>query len=138
EILAAYYHYEYHKRLEVLTDSYAPFDPDRETRLMAELTGEKRTQQLETLFGRFDELLQRGNFLRLTREQILAATQEVSPWGINLDVDFDVFERVEVYVRGEQPSTRPRRVWFKPWVTEQIPVRIYRRLVLILKQRPHK
>ena len=82
--------------------------------------------------------MQRGNMLHLTRDQIQSATQEVTPWGINLDVDFGVFDRLEIYVRGEVSSTRPLRKWYKPWVTEDIPVRTFRRLVLILKQKPHK
>src|SRR5438067_7291107 len=88
-ILAAYYHYEYQQRLDDLKDAYAPFDPDRDTRILNEPTAEQRTKKQEELFQKFDDLMQRGNFVRLTPEQIQEATKEVSAWGINLDVDFE-------------------------------------------------
>src|SRR5438552_17942764 len=73
-ILAAYFHYEYQQRLDDLKDAYAPFDPDRDTRILAELTDAQRQKNLDELFAKFAELMQRGNFLHLTRKQILEAT----------------------------------------------------------------
>src|SRR5260221_6416238 len=137
-ILGSLYHHEYRARLEALKDAYAPFDPDRDTRDLATISDEERAKRMGSLFEEFDELLQRGNFRRLTRDQIQAATQEVSHWGINLDVDFDCFERLEVYVRGEIDGVRPLRIWYKPWRSRDLPVRLYQRLVLILKQCPHR
>src|SRR5262249_18205027 len=137
-ILAAYFHYDYQQRLDDLKDAYAPFDPDRDTRILTELSDGQRQANQDALFAKFSEIMERGNFLHLTREQIQAATKEVTPWGINLDVDFDVFERLEVFVRGETTGTRALRRWYKPWITEDVPVRTYKRLVLILKQKPHK
>jgi len=137
-ILSAYYHHDFHERLETLKEAYAPFDPDRETRCLVELPDEKRPAKQEELFRAFDELVQRGNFKKLSREQIIEATREVSRWGINMDVDFGVFDRFEIYVRGDVRSKRSiRRLW-KPWVVEEIDVPTYQRLALILKQRPHK
>ena len=137
-ILGSLYHHEYRSRLEALKDDYAPFDPDRDTRQLVTIPDEERAKRLDALFADFDELLQRGNFRRLSRQQIQAATREVSAWGINLDVDFDCFERLEVYVRGEIDGTRPLRIWHKPWKTREVPVRLYQRLVIILKLRPHR
>lgn len=137
-ILAAYYHYEFHTRLEHLKDAYAPFDPDRETRSLRELTEQQRQKKLDELFQAFHELLERSNFKRLTHEQIQAATREVSAWGLNMDVDFNVFDRMEIYVRGDVKTKRSLRKPWKFWVTEEIDVPTYQRLALILKQRPHK
>jgi hypothetical protein len=137
-ILSAYYHYEFLRRLDALKDDYAPFDPDRETKLFAELSDDQRGKKLDDLIRDLDDLLARGNFKKLTRDQIEAATGEISPWGLNLDVDFAAFDRIEIYVRGEIQGTRSLRKWYKPWVTEEVPVRIFQRLALIIKQRKHK
>jgi Protein of unknown function (DUF3754) len=137
-ILAAYYHFEFLQRLDALKDSYAPFDPDRDTKVLVEPGADERAKRLDALMRDLDELLVRGNFRKLTHEQIEAATNEISPWGINLDVDFGAFDRLEIYVRGEIPGTRTLRKWYKPWVTEQVPVRVYQRLALVIKQRRHK
>src|SRR5207249_11510391 len=55
-ILSAYYHYEYQQRLDDLKDAYAPFDPDRDTRVLAELTDAQRQKSQDDLFAKFAEL----------------------------------------------------------------------------------
>jgi hypothetical protein len=138
DLTGAYFHHLYHQQLESLKDLYHPFDPDRETSLWHKLPEDERDERLNLLVQPFDELMVRANFRRLTREDLEQATREVSLWGINLDVDLTCFDRLELYYRGQANSTRPRRVWYKPWIVEDVPVRVYRRLVLLLKQRPHK
>src|SRR5262245_16911213 len=67
-ILAAYYHYEFLRRLDDLKDSYAPFDPDRDTKVLVELSDDERAKRLDTLMRELDELLVRGNFRKLSHE----------------------------------------------------------------------
>jgi hypothetical protein len=55
-----------------------------------------------------------------------------------MDVDFDVFERVEVFVRGDITGSRTRRRWRNWYRLESVSVPVFQRLVLIMKQRPHK
>jgi hypothetical protein len=137
-ILGSFFHHEYRERLEALKDAYAPFDPDRDTLDVQPVSESQRQQRLESLFQEFDGLLQRANFIRLDHDRIVQATQSVSAWGINLDVDFNCFDRMEIYVRGERNGIRPLRIWYKPWAIREERVRQYQRLVLILKQRPHR
>ncbi len=138
EILAAFYHYDYLKQLESLKDAYSPFDPDRDTKCLVEVSETDRHKRLDSLCGEFGNLLQRANFRKLSHDEIAAASREVSAWGINLDVDFSAFDFVEIYVRGESRGVRSVRKWYKPWVTEEVSVPMFRRLALIIKQRPHK
>jgi hypothetical protein len=53
-------------------------------------------------------------------------------------VDFDVFERLEVYYRGDSLGERTVRQWRNWYRLTTVPVPMFRRLVLILKQRSHK
>jgi hypothetical protein len=142
QILSSTFHLEYHAKLESLKDAYAAFDPDADTKRVAAPDGEQKQTALQSLMGEFVWLLERANFRRLTRESILAAMRESSFWGVNLEVDFDVFDELEVFSRGETIQTRPLpRSWAHrlrlPARTEvQVPV--FQRLVLMLRLKPGK
>ena len=76
QLLEATFHHEYHARLDDLKDTYAPFDPDADT-VRRELSAADRERSADALFDKFVELLQRANYVRLTREQLLAALQRL-------------------------------------------------------------
>jgi hypothetical protein len=137
-LVIATYHFEYHKRLEELKDAYAPFDPDTDTRVLGKLLPEERQQKLDALFQEFIWLMERANFKHLSQDDINAALEGASDWGINMDVDFNVFERLEMFARGDVMSKRSRRRWQSLWRLEETKVATYQRLVLILKLRKHK
>jgi hypothetical protein len=137
-LVSATFHYEYHQRLEELKDAYAPFDPDADTRSLKQLPADQRQQQLNALFKEFAWLMERANFKHLGREEIQAAMAGSSDWGINMDVDFHVFDRLEVFARGDTMGKRARRRMRNLWRMEEIKLPVYQRLILILKQRPHK
>jgi hypothetical protein len=138
DLVSATYHFEYHKRLEELKDAYAPFDPDADTRSLATCTTTERQNKLDALFTEFTWLMERANFKHLTRDDVRAALTGASDWGINMDVDFAVFERLEIFARGDGLGKRTRRRWYRLWRLEQVEVPIYQRLVLILKLTKHK
>lgn len=134
QLLAATFHFEFHQELLDLKTAYAPFDPDRDTvETLANTT--TREQQLDPLFDRFGWLLQRANFQRLSEQDLDAALNGRSDWGINLEVNFKLFERLELYARGDTTGTRSRRNWRNWFRWEEVPVPIYQRLVVILRLR---
>lgn len=138
-LVAATFHFEYHQKLQDLKDGYAPFDPDTVTREVRPLSAQEKETRLGGLFDQFTWLLERANYKRLDRTAIEAAMQEVSAWGINMEVDFDVFERLEVFVRGDSMGRRYIRSWWQFWKKPaEVQVPVYQRLALILKLRPHK
>ena len=109
-LVGAVWHFEYLDTLEKLKDAYAPFDPDSVTNPLAPLTPDQRPQQMEALFDEFVKLMERANFKRLSRKDIEAAVEGgASDWGVNMYVDFDVFERLELFVRSEGKTTRTKR-----------------------------
>ncbi|HYT93807.1 MAG TPA: DUF3754 domain-containing protein [Gemmataceae bacterium] len=138
-LVTATYHFEYHQKLAQLKDEYAPFDPDSVTTVVKPLLPEEKQQRLEGLFERFTWLMERANYKRLDRAALEAAMQEVSLWGINMDVAFDAFERMELFVRGDHVGRRYFKRWWQFWKQpEEVRVPTYQRLALILKLRPHK
>lgn len=138
DMLAATFHFEYHRLLEQLKDVYAPYDPDVVTRPVRELTEEQRAQKLDELYQRFVFLMERANFKRLSQEEIDVAVQGYSAWGLPMDVDFSIFDRLEVFVRGDVMIDRYQRRWYRPWRREQIRLPSYQRLVLLVKLHPSK
>ncbi len=138
EMLGATFHFEYHRLLEQLKDLYAPFDPDAVTRPVLALTAEQRAQKLEELYKHFGFLMERANFKRLTQEEIDEAVRTTSEWGLPMHVDFSIFDRLEVFVRGDTVLERFLRRWYRPWRLEQIRLPSHQRLVLFVKLHPSK
>lgn len=139
-MVTALCHFEYLDRLEKLKEFYAPFDPDAGSEVLQAPDPDECHRQVEDVFVEFVRLMERANFKRLSHEEIVEAMNSgASAWGINMDVDFNVFEHLEVFARGDTTGKRWRRRWRKWWWRlEECEVPLYQRLVLILKLRPHK
>src|SRR6516162_6486280 len=137
-LASAVFHFEYQQWLEELKDAYAPFDPDSETKPLTPLSPEDRSARLEKVFEDFVRLMERANFKRLTPEQVREAVRaHAEARGLQTDVDFNVFERLEVFVRGEAVGTERGRPWWKLWRLREEHIPLFHRLVLIVKLRPH-
>ena len=137
-LIEATFHFEYHAKLEELKDAYAIFDPDADTQPLCAPSVEQAEGRVHELFEKFSALLERANFMRLSRADILEALKGSSDWGINLDVDFDVFDRLEVFARGDVLGRRWRRRVRNLYRLEEVEVPIYQRLVVFFRLREHK
>jgi hypothetical protein len=137
ELVTACYHFEYNRRLQPLKAAYAPFDPDTDAPSVLPLPEAERQHRLNELFRTFAWLLERAHFKHLSREEIEPALDTASDWGIRMDVDFSAFEHVALFARGDTFQTRTRRRLRNFYRVEETEAPIYRRLVLILKLRPH-
>ena len=100
-ILEALFHFEFQRRLETLKNSYAPFNPDTDTRLLAEVSGKERKLLQKQLVDEMTAVLNAANFERITAEDLAQALAEESLFKIRLEVDFDDFEDVIFFRRGE-------------------------------------
>jgi len=138
KLLSATFHYEYFKLLNDLKDQYAPFDPDAVTKKIEPVSdGAERSQRVEALYEQFVYLMERANFKRLTLDEMKQLTKEVSDWGLNMYVDFSMFEKLEIFVRGDTTGTRHIRRWYSFWKQEEVHLPIYKRMVIFAKMKPH-
>lgn len=140
QLLQATIHHDYRSRLEELQTAYAPFDPDDEAAEQFALEKHELAARCRRLFDRFDSLLLRANYRRLSREDLEAAIQAPNTSGPNLHLDLKLFERLEIYVRGHGEQTRTIRTWRTLWQPRAEVVPLHRRLAIIyrLSQRsPH-
>lgn len=139
QMVTATYHFEFHQHLSELKEAYAPFDPDADTRPLKPFSVHERHQRLDELFQKFVWLMERANYQRLNRDAIEAAMAGgASAWGLNMQVDFRIFERIEIFARGEAVKKHRRKRLRSLWRTEEIELPVFQRLVLILKLQPHQ
>jgi hypothetical protein len=137
QLISACYHFQYLRRLRELKADYAPFDPDTDTVAVLPLTAEQRQARANALFREFAWIMERANFIHLSRDQIEPVLDNASAWGLRMDVDFGAFEHLAIFARGDALQKRTRRPWWRCYRRQEIDVPVYRRLVLILKLRPH-
>jgi hypothetical protein len=133
QLVEATIHHEYHSRLSELKTAYAPFDPDSDAAAQYELSNEERSARCRRLFDRFDALLVRANYRRLSRQQLEEALATPSDDGLSLHLDLSIFERLEIYSRSDALLPRATRSWRSLWRGEEKLVPTYRRLAIIFR-----
>jgi hypothetical protein len=137
QLVEATIHHEYHTHLQSLKANYAPFDPDADAAAGQDLTDDERALRCRKLFDEFDTLLSRANYRRLSRDRIEDAVRSPTVSGLRLALDLDVFERLEIYVRGDCALPRAGSSWSQ--VVGRLPVPrtvpSFRRLALIFRLR---
>jgi hypothetical protein len=134
--LASACHFRFNRRFEELKAAYDPFDPDTDMRPLFRLTAEQRQQRLNSLYRDFAWLMDRANFVHLSRTDIEQGLKETSDWGVHMRVDFGAFEHLAIFARGDVLVPRTRRRLRNLYREEQTQVESYQRLVMILKLRP--
>ena len=105
QLIVSKLHFEYHQILEELKDSYAPFDPNSDTLPVTNLTGEVLLAKQSNFTARFTQVLNAANFEKVTDQDLQEALQEESLFKVRLAVEFEDFEDVVFYRRGEYQQT---------------------------------
>lgn len=113
EILCGIFHYEMHKSLETLKDCYAPFNPDKDTRILNQLSESEIEQHHEKLEYELTSLLNLANFEQVSESEVNRALTEESLFKVKLHVDFNDFEKVLFFRRGTTNRNFTKLVWFK-------------------------
>ena len=73
-----------------------------------------------------------------SRNDLEPTHQGPSNFGLRMDVDFSVFERLAIFGRGETLLKRTRRLIRSGGRLREVQVPTYQRLVMIMKLRPHR
>ena len=101
-LLEALLHFEYHQLLEALKDTYAPFNADADTRPIRPLDPDALFSHQKTFVQKMKALLNAANYEPITKADLQEALAEESLFKIRLEVDFDDFEEVLFFRRGER------------------------------------
>lgn len=131
-LMSRYFHLQFQKKLDTLKDCYAPFNPDSDTLPVAESTSselkDKQVQLVETL----TDVVQSANFKPVSQEDLNRAMLEQSLFNIRLNVDFNDFEQILFYRRGESRRTAEARKWYS-WKKFKIEFTNYERVLVYVK-----
>ena len=123
-------HYEYHSQLERLCEVYQPNNPDSD-----QLPAEKPAEGSGDFFPRLRGLAERANFSPISRDEMHRAAEMATAWGVVLKVDFEQFDDLEVFARGDIVETQPHRTWRTWFRTVELAVPTYRRLLIAFRLR---
>lgn len=112
QLLSSVIHFNYHELLESLKNNYAPFDPNADTLQLNDFTVEQREQHQSAFAKNFAKTLNAANFEKVTEQDLQEALNEESLFKVRLEVEFDDFEQVVFYRRGEsQLSETVTSLW---------------------------
>lgn len=131
--LTTIFHVEHLSTLLDVEDLYAPLDPDAEVIELYELDEDQRNQQVDLLFDRLTKLLYSAHYHRLDRDELRHAIDIGYTWGVKLDVDIDVFDRLEIFARGWRTVTRKRRRWQNFFREETVELPEFHRLMIAFR-----
>ncbi|MGV3483202.1 MAG: TMEM143 family protein [Planctomycetaceae bacterium] len=116
---------------------YAEIDPDRDTRPV-ELPHSPTSSLIDAnrIAETSRQVLTDAGYSEVDRAELEMAVGVASEWGVPLHVDFDNFELLVVYARGDIVGTRRKRRW-RNWLRmTDIEVPLYQRVVVLFKLRP--
>ena len=129
-----YYYYKFYDELDSLKRQYQPFNPDSDIVSSIKISHDEYIQKEKRLFGHIRPLLNHANYEILTHQMLEETMNKTSPYGVDVSVDFDDYEKIELYYRGESIQTEeildPKKLYMKKKVISEP---IYRRLFLIIK-----
>ena len=111
-MVASLIHHEFHARLEALKDAYAPVAADADTRAVPALGGARPPAHPHDLVRALTAVLERGNYEAVSRKDLHNALAEESLFKVRLHVNYDDFDEVLVFKRGETQRTETIRRWF--------------------------
>ncbi|UCF92519.1 MAG: DUF3754 domain-containing protein [Desulfobacterales bacterium] len=131
-LLQALLHYQFQQRLERLKESYAPYDPDADTRSQVPLSAQERERCQKALVSELTALLDAANYEAITDHDLREALAEESLFKIRLEVDFDDFEEVLFFRRG---ASIRQETLLTLWGLRKRPIAFtnYARVVVFLK-----
>lgn len=133
-ILAAYYHFKCHYFLETLKTNFVPFNPELSSLNPQNLRNYDTDllQKMEVDFiEAFTEILIKANYYPLPKKLLETALVDNSLFELRTEVDFNDFERMICYCRGDVSQTTVVKRWFFKKVEQKIDS--FERVVLLIK-----
>ncbi len=132
--LRFFYHTHFHKDLITLKRLYLPFNPDADTVTLKRYSPTQYETIKAELVSKIKPLLNSANYEELTESTLREAMNKTSPYGVEVSVDFDDFEDISLFFRGEAHRYDEKRTLSSLYLKkEKFRVDVYRRLFILLK-----
>lgn len=133
QILAAYFHFQFHHTLERIKYNFAPFNPDSDTKLRDLPDRERKKEMLSRLVRDFEDLVEKANYYPLSQESLQRAFKEKTLIELKTEVDFEDFDEVVFYCRGDIYKITWVRKALKFFRKVPVTIDIFERVALLLK-----
>jgi hypothetical protein len=115
---------------------YAEIDPDRDTRPAKTLESPQESLDDANRIAEISRhVLVDAGFSEVDQAELEKAVRGSSEWGVPLHVDFNVFDLLMVYARGDIIGTRSKRKWQNLFRVAELEVPMYQRVVVMFKLR---
>jgi hypothetical protein len=111
-MVASLIHHEFHARLDALKDAYAPVAADADTRAVDSVGVARPPAHPHALVRALTAVLERANYEPVSRKDLHNALVQESIFKVRLHVNYDDFDEVLVFKRGETQRTERLRQWF--------------------------
>ncbi|MBT9313519.1 TMEM143 family protein [Leptothoe kymatousa] len=131
EILTAFYHFKFHSTLDTIKENYRVFNPNAEIQPLYETSLQDYEAMGRSLMQAFKRTLDQANYYPVPEATIQQALNSRTLINLKTDVDFNDFEQVLCYCRGDINQTIKTKKFFF-WEAEQT-VDILERLVLLIQ-----
>ena len=131
-ILTAYYHFKFHSLSEKLKANFSFFNDDREIAQENPLQPEIIHQNKIELLKHFRQLLEQANYTEVSQANLAKAFQKRTLLKLDTVVDFNDFEDMVCYYRGDIDKIIEQKKW---WGIKKIPTKIdiLERVALLIK-----
>jgi hypothetical protein len=131
QILSAFYHFRFHKTLEIIKDNYVVFNPNADVQPVNEPSLHQYDEMEAKVVDAFKHILERANYIPLPESIVQHAWGEKSLINLRTKVDFNDFSQVLYYYRGDTDKTiKVKKIFF--WQEEK-KIDIFERIVLLIK-----
>ncbi|MGB3514367.1 MAG: TMEM143 family protein [Microcoleaceae cyanobacterium] len=129
-LLSAYYHFKLHHTMEKLKENYAPFNPDADTKSRTIYTKAQLTNMEANVVKSFKTILEQANYAPVSKKILQKAFDAASLIELKTDVNFDDFDQMVCYYRGDTDKTiLVKKLWKK--VSRKVD--IFERVALLIK-----
>jgi hypothetical protein len=127
---------QYNAQLHELEETYEPFSPDSDLLMTRAFTPDERDVMQARVIEGMSRILKQANYTRIDHNDVETILTRESAYGLDLQVDLDVFEEVLLYYRGASSKRDQRRRWNKFYLRENFDIPIFQRLFLLFKLKP--
>ena len=143
--LQTLFHVEHQSSLRRLEELYEQLDPDSHvvnSDIASEFRADEPKTDLDTekfaeqLIDIVSGLLYSAHYKRLSEDEIKKAVDVGWNWGVKLDVNFELFDRLEIFARGYRKVTITRRRWQNFFLLETIELPEFTRLIMAFRIKP--
>lgn len=132
-MLAARFHFEFHRQADWLKRLYDPFDPDRDTLPLRQLEPDEKIRQREQLVEGWRLLLEEGNYVELPRSEICSCLELQTRSGLVIRASLVDYQDLRVFFRGVRRQQRRWRPWWKPWANCTETIHVFSRVALLVQ-----